>query len=239
MMIALPNLDGSFTVTLFLPHTTFATLCTPEDVLAFFEKNFSDSLPLLGREHLLKEFFVNPTCPLTSIKCSPYHAHKAVIFGDAAHAMVPFYGQGMNCGFEDCFVFHQLLDKHHGDFAKTLVEFSQERPKDAQAMCDLALYNFVEMRDRVNSSWFRFRKQVDSVLNKIAPNTYIPLYSMVTFSRIPYATVVARFKAQEEMINKSLKASLAVVVGGAAYAAVKFGPRALTAAKAAFASKLA
>ncbi|KAJ3001664.1 UNVERIFIED_CONTAM: hypothetical protein HDU68_006727 [Siphonaria sp. JEL0065] len=153
MMIALPNIDKSFTVTLFMPWPNFEAIKTPQDLLTFFEAKFPDSIPLIGKELLVKDFFKNPKGSLMTVKCKPYH-YKAscVILGDAAHAMVPFYGQGMNCGFEDCLVLDEILTKHIGprgsassvkptpeQIAKVLEEYSATRNPDAEAICDLAL----------------------------------------------------------------------------------------------------
>jgi len=124
-----------------------------------------------------------------------------VIFGDAAHAMVPFYGQGMNCGFEDCQVFHEILDSHHGDLKKGLEEYSTTRNPDAEAIIDLAMYNYLEMRDHVNSRLFVVRKYFDNLLHWLMPARWIPLYTMTTFTRIPYHEVVNRSKRQDQIVH--------------------------------------
>ncbi|EDO45190.1 predicted protein, partial [Nematostella vectensis] len=200
MMIALPNQDGTFTCTLFAPFDTFDKIKTNDDVLNFFNKEFPDFIPLIGEEKLLSDWFTNPVGSMVSVKCKPYHvADKVVILGDAAHAMVPFYGQGMNCGFEDCLVLNEILDKHNDNLGAALEEYSMLRNPDAEAMCDLAMYNYIEMRSSVNSTLFLVKKYFFSFLHWLMPKTIIPLYTMVTFSRIPYHTVIKRSKLQDNV----------------------------------------
>ena len=154
MMIALPNQDRSFTLTLFMPTDTFSSLTDTESVLQFFNENFQDSIPLIGQENLVKSYLENPALPLVSIKCFPYNiGSTAVIMGDAAHAMVPFYGQGMNCGMEDCLVMDDCLNQNP-ELGVALDEYSKFRNPDAEAMCDLALYNYVEVKKITNFSNF-------------------------------------------------------------------------------------
>ncbi|PFX23122.1 Kynurenine 3-monooxygenase [Stylophora pistillata] len=199
MMIALPNQDKSFTCTLFLPFDQFDKLKTKEDVLTFFKAEFPDFLNLMGEEKLLEEFFRNPTGPMVSIKCKPYHvSDKLVIIGDAAHAMVPFYGQGTNCAFEDCLVLNGILEKHNNDFGSALQEYSRTRNKDVESMCDLAMYNYIEMRSLVTSPVFLMKKKLFNFLHWLMPKTFIPLYTMVSFSQIPYKTVIDRSEWQEK-----------------------------------------
>jgi kynurenine 3-monooxygenase len=205
MMIALPNLDGSFTCTLFMPFDLFDTIKTKDDIIAFFQREFPDSIPLFGQERLLETYRANPVGSLISVKCSPYHVGgKALLMGDAAHAMVPFYGQGMNAGFEDCFVLHELLEKHHGNMEAALAEYTETRNKDAETICDLAMYNYVEMRSHVTSKWFLMKKKIDNFLHWVMPSTFIPLYSMVTFSNIPYHIARERWHWQDKMIYRGL-----------------------------------
>lgn len=205
MMIALPNYDKSFTVTLFMPFDIFKTLKTEKDVLEFFRNNFADSIPLLGEKALVETVIRNKALPMVTVKCSPYHVKdKVVIMGDAAHAMVPFYGQGMNCGFEDCVVFNDLLQKHHDDFAATLSEFTSYRSIDAKAMCDLAFYNYIEMRQSVNSRLFLLRKKLDNFLYWLFPNTWIPLYTTVSFSRKRYHECIKNKEWQDRVIRRAV-----------------------------------
>ncbi|KAM4040590.1 kynurenine 3-monooxygenase isoform 1-T1 [Anomaloglossus baeobatrachus] len=205
MMIALPNLDKSFTCTLFMPFEDFEKLCKGEEVLDFFKTHLPDSIHLLGADNLKTDFFLLPPQALIAVKCSTFSLDsKCVIMGDAAHAVVPFYGQGMNAGFEDCLVFSDLMEQCSNDFDICVPEFSQLRVPDAHAISDLAMYNYKEMRSHVNSKWFLFRKYIDNILHLLLPRTFIPLYSMVTFTRIRYHKVVLRWKWQNKVINAGL-----------------------------------
>ncbi|XP_067901376.1 kynurenine 3-monooxygenase isoform X1 [Heterodontus francisci] len=205
MMIALPNLDKSFTCTLFMPFEAFEKLTTGEEVLQFFKKYFPDSILLIGVEALKRDYFHLPAQAMISVKCSSYNIGlKCVLMGDAAHAVVPFYGQGMNAGFEDCIVFDELMDQFHNDISKCLPEFSRLRVPDCHAIADLAMYNYVEMRKHVNSKWFIFRKYVDNFLHFCMPRTVVPLYAMVTFTRIRYHEVIQRSKWQNKVISTVL-----------------------------------
>ncbi|XP_015794454.1 kynurenine 3-monooxygenase isoform X2 [Tetranychus urticae] len=200
MMIALPNLDKTYTVTLFMPFRQFKAIKTPEKLIDFFTTYFPDSIPLIGRENLIKTFFDVGPSPLISVKCDPYHyKDRALIIGDAAHAMVPFYGQGMNCGFEDVTILNELLNESH--LPQSLAKFSAIRVKDGHAICELALYNYIEMRDLVNSRLFLLRKRFDNILNFLMPNYWAPLYSMVTFSRTPYSQCIAAKQRQDKVIT--------------------------------------
>jgi len=217
MMIALPNQDKTFTLTLFMPYWIFDEIKTDSDILDFFEREFPDSIPLIGKEKLINEYRTNPVGDLVSIKCSPYHyKDKVVIMGDAAHAMVPFYGQGMNCGFEDCLVFHSILDKHPNNVEEALTEYSKTRNPDAEAIIDLAMYNYIEMRSHVNSPLFALRKKLDGLLNMLFPNYWIPLYTMTTFTRIPYHEVIEKSKRQDEIVKRvfTIIAVVSITTGG-------------------------
>ncbi|KAG8444524.1 hypothetical protein GDO86_009619, partial [Hymenochirus boettgeri] len=205
MMIALPNLDKSFTCTLFMPFEDFEKLNTGYEVLDFFKTYFQDSIELIGEKNLKEDFFLLPPQALISVKCSTFCIdQKCVLMGDAAHAVVPFYGQGINAGFEDCLVFSELMEQYENNFRICLPEFSRLRVPDAHALSDLAMYNYKEMRVHVNSKWFRLRKRVDNILNMLMPRTFIPLYTMVTFSGIRYHEVVLRWKWQNKVINLGL-----------------------------------
>uniref|UniRef100_A0A8D0KU34 Kynurenine 3-monooxygenase n=1 Tax=Strix occidentalis caurina TaxID=311401 RepID=A0A8D0KU34_STROC len=205
MMIALPNMDKSFTCTLFMPFEEFEKLTTGEQVLSFFQTYFPDAIPLIGERELKHDYFLLPAQAMISVKCSSYHlASQCVLMGDAAHAVVPFYGQGMNAGFEDCLVFDELMDQFHNDLGVCLPEFSRLRVPDDHAISDLAMYNYVEMREHVNSMWFIFRKHVDNFLHTLMPSTIVPLYTMVTFTRIRYHEALQRWKWQKKIINRGL-----------------------------------
>ncbi|XP_033835707.1 kynurenine 3-monooxygenase [Periophthalmus magnuspinnatus] len=153
---------------------------------------------------------------MVSVKCSPYHiADKCVLMGDAAHAVVPFYGQGMNAGFEDCIVFDEIMDQFNNDFSAVLSEYTRVRVPDDHAIADLAMYNYIEMRAHVNSKWFLFRKYVDNFLHFLMPRTIVPLYTMVTFTRTRYHQAVERWQWQNKVINRGLLfCSSGAVLGG-------------------------
>ncbi|XP_044756441.1 kynurenine 3-monooxygenase [Coccinella septempunctata] len=201
MMIALPNKDNSWTVTLFMALKKFKMLDSREKLLKFFESTFPDSIDLIGKDDLVEQFFSSKPSHLISIKCSPYHfENRALIIGDAAHAMVPFYGQGMNCGFEDCTLLDQLLSEFDGNFEYVLEKFSERRKEDAFAICDLAMYNFKEMRDLVTKPSFRLRKALDNLLYKLFPNHWIPLYNSVSFSEIKYTDCLKNREWQNRVL---------------------------------------
>lgn len=216
MMIALPNLDKTYTVTLFMPFDMFKKLTSEKAVLEFFRKTFPDSVSLLGEKRIVDTVLNNKALPMVTVKCSPYHIDdRAVIMGDAAHAMVPFYGQGMNCGFEDCIVLDDLLDKHKDDLGAALSEFTTNRSVDAKAMCDLAFYNYVEMRKSVNSRLFLLRKKLDNLLFWLFPRTWVPLYTMVSFSRTRYHECIKRREWQDRVLTRCLYLSgVLAAVGG-------------------------
>ncbi|KAI5713051.1 kynurenine 3-monooxygenase-like [Diaphorina citri] len=205
MMIALPNQDHSWTVTLFMPFEKFGLLGTARALLDFFDKYFPDAIPLIGAERLVADFFSRKAAPLISIKCNPYHKNdKVLIIGDAAHAMVPFYGQGMNAGFEDCCILQDLMIQYDEDFGKVLPKFTEVRQHDAEAICDLAMYNYIEMRDLVTKSSFLWRKRFDSFLFWMFPRLWIPLYNAVTFSRLRYSSCVQHKAFQDKIMNSML-----------------------------------
>jgi kynurenine 3-monooxygenase len=189
MLIALPNLDGSFTVTLFLAFEgqyAFENLKTPKEAVRFFQTFFPDALALMP--HFEEEFFSNPTCSLATFRCYPWvYANKICLLGDAAHGIVPFFGQGMNCGFEDCDVLDDLIDKHHENWPLILREFQQLRKPDADAIAILALRNFIEMRDLVADENFLTRKKIEKVMHERHPDKFVPLYSLVSFGHTRYS----------------------------------------------------
>jgi kynurenine 3-monooxygenase len=204
MLIALPNVDGTFACILFLPFEgpdSFAQLTAPSDVIEFFESRFPDAIPLMP--DLAEIFFANPTGAMVTIKCSPWHvAGRALLLGDAAHAIVPFFGQGINCGFEDCTCLLELLDRHGADWARVFREFENTRKINTDAIADLAVENFVEMRDRVADPRFLLRKKVELALEAKYPQLFVPKYAMVTFHRVPYATALHRGQVQDRMLAK-------------------------------------
>lgn len=156
----------------------------------------------MGEERILEDFFKNPVWHTVSVKCKPYHfSDKVLIIGDAAHAMVPFFGQGMNSGFEDCLILDRLMDKHDNNFGAVLEEYSKVRNKDAQAICDMSMDNYLELRSLVNSFWFLLERKAMYALNRLMPKTFIPLHTMVTYTHIPFHEVVERNQWQEKMVR--------------------------------------
>ncbi len=203
MLMALPNLDGSFTVTLYLPQkgpSGFAELDSGAAIEGFFAREFPSSVALMP--DLVGHFRANPTGELGTVRCRPWHVDgRALLIGDAAHAIVPFFGQGMNCGFEDCRILDELLtDRGLDDLAATFRAFDAARKPNADAIADMALENFVEMRDRVGDPAFRLRKEVEHRLESAFPEEYRSRYSMVMYSHIPYATAQAAGRIQEELL---------------------------------------
>lgn len=202
MLIALPNLDGSFTVTLFLPRrgaNSFAELGSPDAVRQFFQRNFADAAALIPQ--LVNDFFGNPTGQMGTVRCWPWSfGDRALLIGDAAHAIVPFHGQGMNCGFEDCGRFTHGLDAHK-DWGVASREFQAERKPDSDAIAAMALENFIEMRDGVRDPQFQLKKEFGFELERMFPKQFIPRYSMVMFHRIPYHIVLQRGKVQDEILD--------------------------------------
>ncbi|MBL0743389.1 FAD-dependent oxidoreductase [Chryseolinea lacunae] len=207
MMIALPNPDGSFTCTLFFPFegaTSFASLKTNEDIVAFFKNTFPDAVALMP--DLLHDYQTNPTSSLVTMKCYPWVKNKTLVIGDAAHAVVPFYGQGMNAGFEDCRVLNELLDTHHDDWDVVLPMFQSQRKQDTDAIAQLALDNFIEMRDLVADADFLLRKKIEARLHELYPEQWIPQYSMVTFhDTIRYSEAQALGRKQKRIMDDVMK----------------------------------
>ncbi len=208
MVIALPNLDGSFTVTLFLAYEggkyNFNNLTNPKIVREYFEEDYPDTLALMPR--LEEEFFENPTAPLGTVKCSPWNYNNTLIMGDAAHAIVPFYGQGMNASFEDVVVFDELLQRENFDFLETMKHFSKERKIDADAIADLALDNFHEMKSHTASELFLAKRKLEVAFETELPTEYSSKYSLVTFEEnIPYHQAMQRGRAQDKAILQLLR----------------------------------
>ena len=206
MMIALPNPDGSFTCTLFWEFEgtrSFATTKTDDDVRRFFEEEFPDAVALMP--NLLDDFKNNPTGSLVTIRCAPwFYKDKVCLIGDAAHAVVPFYGQGMNAAFEDCVVLDECLAEFPEDRQRAFAEYFERRKANADALADLALENFIEMRDKTASRAFRAKKKLDHFLEAALRGVYLPLYTMVTFTRIPYATAARRARFQDRIVYAGL-----------------------------------
>lgn len=214
MMIALPNQDGSFTCTLFWPFdgpNSFAALKTESDVLAYFRDQFPDAVPLIPT--LGRDFLTNPTGSLVTIRCRPWSiADRGVLVGDACHAVVPFLGQGMNAAFEDCMVLCECLKRHSSDRRRALVEYESLRKEHVDALADMCVDNFIEMRDTVGSWLFRLRKRWSILLNKLFPNWYVPLYTMIEFTRIPYADARRRARRQDRVVRGAAVALFLAIV---------------------------
>jgi kynurenine 3-monooxygenase len=204
MLIALPNIDGTFACILFLPfegRDSFEQLNTPSAVVQFFRERFPDAIPRMP--DLAQNFFANPVGAMVTIKCSPWHVNERVLLlGDAAHAIVPFFGQGINCGFEDCTCLLELLDRHGADWPTIFAEFESARKINTDAIADLAVENFIEMRDRVADPQFLFRKKVELALETKYPALFVPKYAMVTFHRIPYSIARDRGLIQERILSE-------------------------------------
>jgi len=208
MMIALPNPGGNFTCTLFLQfegEKSFTALKTREDVSRFFKEEFPDAVALMPT--LLDDFMENPTSSLVTVKCWPWtFDDKVALIGDAAHAIVPFYGQGMNCGFEDCVVLNGLLEKYGEDWSKILEEYQRLRKPDGDAIADLAIMNFIEMRDKTADPKFLLQKKIEARFSEKHPEKWIPLYSMVTYSpHIRYSTALKEGLHQEQIMREVMR----------------------------------
>ncbi len=206
MMIALPNPDGSYTCTLFLPFEgapSFASLDSDKKVQRFFQENFPDAVAQMPT--LLEDFWKNPSSSLVTIRCEPWHYQgRVLLMGDASHAIVPFYGQGMNAGFEDCTILEEQLDAHK-DTGEALIAFSRQRKPDADAIADLALWNFIEMRDKTADPRFLLRKRIEKRLHEKRPDLWKPLYSMVTFSHEPYSKALEEGKKQAAIMERIME----------------------------------
>jgi len=206
MLIALPNLDGSFTCTLFMPYEgkhSFEALKDDAKVEAFFKEQFPDFCAIMPE--LLEDYKSHPLSDLVIIRCYPWVKNNTVLLGDASHAIVPFYGQGMNSGFEDCSVMDELIEKHHDDWSKILPEFQELRKPDADAIAELAMRNYVEMRDLVADPKFLLRKKIESKIFEKHPEKWMPLYSQVTFSHIRYSEALKKGVEHDRIMEKIMK----------------------------------
>ena len=207
MLIALPNPDGSFTCTLFLAVNgplSFSSLSTNKEVDQFFESNFPDARKLLP--DLEQQWDQNPMSVLGTIRCRPWSGNGALLIGDAAHAVVPFYGQGMNAGFEDCRILSNLMLQHQDNWDEIIPNFEDIRKPDADAIAKLALDNFIEMRDLVADPEFLLQKKIEAKLHELFPNKWIPLYSMVTFEdNIRYSEALRTGEQQKKIMREVMK----------------------------------
>lgn len=205
MLIALPNPDASFTCTLFLPFESgadtpgFDQLSSPAAISAFFESHFGDLPPLMP--DLVAQFEQNPTSVLSTIRLGPwYHSDRLLLIGDAAHAIVPFFGQGMNAAFEDCSLLAECLRGQPADLESVFADFYRARKPDADAIAEMALENFIEMRDKVADPAFLLRRQVGLLLAQRYPDVFVPKYSLVSFHRVPYALALAHGNLQQTLL---------------------------------------
>jgi kynurenine 3-monooxygenase len=203
MMIALPNADRTFTCTLFWPLAASGRLRgleTGEQAGELFGREFPDAVALIP--DLGGEFSRNPTGSLVTIRCRPWHMEgRIALLGDACHAVVPFFGQGANAAFEDCVALSECLDRHRGDFGAAFAEYESLRRVHTDTLADLSIANFLEMRDRTRSRWFRWRRGLERGLHRLLPGLFIPLYTLVTFTRVPYAEAVERARRQEKWLQ--------------------------------------
>ena len=208
MLIALPNNDCSFTCTLFFPMTgatSFETVKTEKDILDLFQSQFHDAIKLIP--NLVEDFQKNSTGDLASVYCKPWHlGDKALLIGDAAHAVVPFFGQGMNASFQDCSTLAKLMGQNKNDWKTIFNTFSSVQVENGHAIADMAIENYLEMRDHVNDTEYKKRRNVELKLERMFPGQFIPRYSMVSFHQIPYAEVYQRGEKQFKIISDVLKA---------------------------------
>ncbi|HET7308414.1 MAG TPA: NAD(P)/FAD-dependent oxidoreductase [Gammaproteobacteria bacterium] len=204
MLIALPNLDGSFTVTLFLAkegEPSFTTLTDADAVESFFKDEFPDAAALMP--DLAELYFDNPTGMLGTVWCPRWHHDgRVLLIGDAAHAIVPFHGQGMNCAFEDCLLLDRVLEQLGDDWPKAFTAFAEARKPDTDALAEMALENYIEMRDAVRDEGFKLRKEIGWRLEAQHPDRFVPRYSMVMFRSLPYAEAYERGRIQQEMLMR-------------------------------------
>ena len=206
MMIALPNIDGSFTCTLFASYkgeNGFDRLKTEKDVEDFFQAHFPSALKHLP--NLKKDFFANPTGALVTMRCFPWVYKNTALIGDAAHAVVPFYGQGMNCGFEDVRILDEILDASDGNWEEALNTYQYSRKPNADAIANLALYNYIEMRDLSAQPEFQLRLKIEKKIAAHFPQKFNTLYSMVTFDQVPYAEAQKKATEQGTLLDEIMR----------------------------------
>ncbi len=207
MLIALPNQDGTFTCTLFFPYEgefSFNSITSANAFEDFFKSQFIDAYELIP--DVKKDYNDNPTSPLVYVMADPWNYKDSVLLlGDSAHGIVPFYGQGMNSGFEDCTLLDETLDLNNNNWTNTFEQFSKKRVPDAKAISELALYNFIEMRDKVADEDFLKRKKIEKFIHEKHPSLWTPLYSMVTFSNIPYSEALNKGNQQRAIMDEVMK----------------------------------
>ncbi|TKD55895.1 NAD(P)/FAD-dependent oxidoreductase [Flavobacterium sp. ASW18X] len=203
MLIAMPNLDGSFTCTLFLPFegdVSFETLTTEQEAKDFFKEYFPNVRKEI--EDLTKDFFKNPTSAMVTMKCFPWtYWDKVALVGDSAHAIVPFYGQGMNAGFEDIYELHQLIEANGDDWEQIFKQYEKKRKPNADAIAELSYRNFIEMSSKTANPMFLLQKKIEKKFAAEHPDKWTPVYSRVTFSNRPYAEALELGDAQERIMQ--------------------------------------
>ncbi|MFA1537404.1 FAD-dependent oxidoreductase [Actinomadura monticuli] len=213
MMIALPNLDRSFTCTLFWPKGDFAALDTPAKVTGYFAENYPDVAGLMP--DLADDYAHNPIGSLVTVRCRPWTRYGAgatvALLGDAAHAIVPFFGQGANCAFEDCIEIDRCLDETGGDWRRALSLYQERRKANTDAIAEMALDNFVEMRDRVSSPVYRAKQAATHALERRLAGRYVSRYELVSFSTLPYAEIPARIRRQNIVLGAAAAGAAAVL----------------------------
>jgi kynurenine 3-monooxygenase len=207
MLIAMPNVDGSFTCTLFLPFegkVSFENLKTEDDARAFFKEYFPNVRKDI--ENLTNDFFQNPTSAMVTMKCYPWtYWNKVALVGDSAHAIVPFYGQGMNAGFEDIYVLNRLMEQYGDDWDMIFSEYQKQRKPNADAIAELSYRNFVEMSRKTADPRFLLQKKIEKHFAALHPEKWIPVYSRVTFSDRPYAEALAIGDQQEAIMKEVMQ----------------------------------
>jgi kynurenine 3-monooxygenase len=209
MLIALPNPDKTFTCTLFMPYDGepgFDHLNSDDEIMAFFETYFADVIPLAPE--LLTDFKENPVGSLVTIRCYPWVNNKSILLGDSAHAIVPFYGQGMNCAFEDCVILDECMEQHWPDWSKTFDAYQKERKPNADAIASLALQNFIEMRDLVGDEDFLLQKKMEHFISEEFPELFKSQYELVTFTNEPYSYAQKRGAENTQLVKKMIANSL-------------------------------
>lgn len=207
MLIAMPNLDGSFTCTLFMPFEgdiSFESIKTKKEAIAFFKKYFPNVRKDI--ENLTEDFFKNPTSAMVTMKCYPWtYWDKVALVGDSAHAVVPFYGQGMNAGFEDIYVLNEIIGKYGNDWESIFQEYQEVRKPNADAIAELSYRNFMEMSSKTANPQFMLQKKIEKHFASKYPDKWIPAYSRVTFSERPYAEALAVGDVQEKIMQEVMK----------------------------------
>jgi kynurenine 3-monooxygenase len=237
MIIALPNPTGDFTATVFMrmksdpsmsPYS-FETLNTDEKVLEFFKTEFPDFYAITGDSLILQDWHENPTSGLMHVKCDPYHLQdKCLLLGDSAHAIIPFYGQGVNCGFEDVYVLNQIMDKYSKEELKqvlgqVLAEYTRIRKPSCDAISDLSKYNFIEMCSRTASYSFLITNKISNLLHRLIPKKYLPLYTMVTFTpEMPYDEAWSRHLRREIVVKQVSDILSWVIIAGTVYGSYRY-----------------